>query len=114
MAIWLDALCIQPDQFVACLDLRTALDHPDDGAVTPDFAFDFRVVGTFQRPLLGYCDHQVAACDRVRQPGSGFPVGHGAGNESCCNRNDSNGTNNQKTAFSPSSAPRILTGAAGL
>jgi hypothetical protein len=104
----LDALSIQPDQFVACLHFRTALDHPDDGAVTPDFAFDFRIVGTFQGPLLGYCDDQVAACDRVRQPGSGFPVGHGAGNESGRNRNHSDRANYQKTAFAPSGASRIL------
>ena len=47
-----DLLVFQPDQFVSWLYLRTALDHPVDGAITSDFAFDFRVVGALQSPLF--------------------------------------------------------------
>ncbi len=60
---------IQPDQFVSRLHLRTALDHPDDRAITSDFAFDFRVVRALQSPLFGDRDDQVATRDRVSQQG---------------------------------------------
>ena len=61
---------IQPDQHVSRLHHRTALDHPDDGVSTSDFGFDFRVLGTFEKPLFDYRDEQVATCDRVSQLGT--------------------------------------------
>ena len=69
----LECQSIQPDQFVARLHLGTTLDDPIDRAVTSDFAFDFRVVGTLQSSLFGYRDEQVVARDRMSQHRTGFP-----------------------------------------
>ena len=48
-----DLLVFKSDQFISSLDLRPVLDHPVNGAITSDVAFNFCIVGALQRPLLG-------------------------------------------------------------
>ena len=103
----LNAFRIQPYQLVACGHFRSTLDHPVDRAVTADFAFDLRVVGTLQGPLFDDRDNQLAAGDRVCQFGDGRLRRYAPANQRDGTRNHRERSDCEQTAFPPPIAPRM-------